>query len=184
MFISSNFSVIRSRSVWPYFHAQVILPYILKTTSCINVTLGILVLCDTTIDIIKKCRSPWPMIYDPVIFPYILNVIWCMNINIWDCESVWSDSWPKSKCRSLWHIFHGLVILCYILKTIWCMTHSWGLCDLYFISLWFCLLSPTIWWLSVIFTYNDTVRPKLWPQSKYKSAWPIFHGLVILLNIF
>ena len=26
--------------------------------------------------------------------------------------------------------------------------------------------------------------PKLWPQSKYKSAWPVFHGLVILLNIF
>ena len=29
---------------------------------------------------------------------------------------------------------------------------------------------------------NETVWPKLWPQSKYKSIWPIFHGLVILLN--
>ena len=32
--------------------------------------------------------------------------------------------------------------------------HSLGLCDLYFIAFWFCLISPTIWCLSVIFTYN------------------------------
>ena len=38
--------------------------------------------------------------------------------------------------------------------------------------------------MSVIFSDNETVWPKLWPQSKYKSAWPIFHDLVILLNIF
>ena len=25
---------------------------------------------------------------------------------------------------------------------------------------------------------------QLWPQNKYRSTWPIFHGLVILLNIF
>ena len=31
---------------------------------------------------------------------------------------------------------------------------------------------------------NETVWPKLWPQSKYKSTWPMFHGLGILLNIF
>ena len=108
---------------------------------------------------------------------YILNVIWCMNIIIWDYESVWSDSWPESKCRSLWPIFHGPVILWYILKT---TTYSLGLCDLYFIALWFCFISSTFWCLSVIFTYNDTVWPKLWPQS----AWPIFQCPMILLNIF
>ena len=58
----------------------------------------------------------------------------------------------------VWPIFHGPVLLSYISKTIWCM--------------------------SVIFPDNETVWPKLWPQSKYKSTWPIFHGLVILLNIF
>ena len=58
----------------------------------------------------------------------------------------------------MWPIFHGPVTLSYISKTIWCM--------------------------SVIFSDNETVWPKLWPQSKYKSTWPIFHGLVILLNIF
>ena len=63
--------------------------------------------------------------------------------------------------HSLWHVwFHGPVILSYrcISKTIWCM--------------------------SVIFSDNETVWPKLWPQSKYKSTWHIFHGLVILLNLF
>ena len=58
----------------------------------------------------------------------------------------------------MWPIFHGPVTLSYISKTIWCM--------------------------NVIFSDNETVWPNHWPQSKYKSTWPIFHGLVILLNIF
>ena len=60
-----------------------------------------------------------------------------------------------------------------------------GLCDLHFMLQWFCpIFFKIIWCLSVIFSDNETVWPKLWPQSKYKSTWPIFHGLVILLNIF
>ena len=184
MFITSTFSVKRSRSLWPSFHAPAILLYILKTISWINLILGILVLCDTMIDIIINVDHLDLYFMVQWLWPYILNVIWCMNIIIWDYESVWSDSWPESKCRSLWPIFHGPMILCYILKTTWCMTHSLGLCDLYFIALWFCFISATIWCLSVIFTYNDTVRPKLWPQSKYKSAWSIFHPIEILLNSF
>ena len=58
----------------------------------------------------------------------------------------------------MWPIFHGPVTLSHISKTIWRM--------------------------SVIFSDNETVWLKLWPQSKYKSTWPTFHGLVILLNIF
>ena len=53
----------------------------------------------------------------------------------------------------MWPIFHGPVTLSYISKTIWCM--------------------------SDIFSDSETVWPKLWPQNKYKSTWPIFHGLVI-----
>ena len=59
-----------------------------------------------------------------------------------------------------------------------------GLCDLYFMVQWLCHISKTIWCMSVIFLDNETVWPKLWPQSKYKSTWPVFYGLVILLNIF
>ena len=121
MFITSTFSVIRSRSLWSYFHAPVILPYILKTISWIYVILGILVLWHHHWQH-NKCRSPWPLFHGPVILPHILNVNLCMNIIIWDYELIWSNSWPKSKCRSLWPIFHSPVILYYILKIIWCVT--------------------------------------------------------------
>ena len=59
-----------------------------------------------------------------------------------------------------------------------------GHCDLYFMVQWFCLISKTIWWMGVIFSDNETVWRKLWPQNEYRSTWHIFHGLVILLNIF
>ena len=60
-----------------------------------------------------------------------------------------------------------------------------GLCDLYFMVQWFCLISPTLFdaWVSY-FQIMRQFDPKIWPQSKYKSTWPIFHGLVILHNIF
>ena len=31
---------------------------------------------------------------------------------------------------------------------------------------------------------NETMWHELWLQNKYRSTWPVFHGLVILLNIF
>ena len=134
------------------------------------------------------------MFHGPVIWPFILKVIWCMNILIWGYDSVWLDVWPQNKCRSLWPIFHCPVILLYILKTIWYMNTNFGIMGQYDstfdlkinVSLcqWFCLTSPTLWCMSVIFSDNEIVWPKLWPQSKYKSTWPIFHGLVILFNLF
>ena len=45
-------------------------------------------------------------------------------------------------------------------------------------------ISKIIWWMSAIFSDNETVWPKLWPQNRYRSTWPIFHCLVILLNSF
>ena len=58
-------------------------------------------------------------------------------------------------------------------------TYDLSVChhDLYFMVHWFCLISQTIWWMSVIFSENEW--PKRWPQNKYRSTWPIFHGLVI-----
>ena len=72
MFITSTFIVIRSRSLWHYFHAPVIVPYILNTISWINVILWILVLWRHKWHL-NKCRSPWPIFHGPVILPYILN---------------------------------------------------------------------------------------------------------------
>ena len=37
--------------------------------------------------------------------------------------------------------------------------------------------------MNAIYSDNETVRPKLWPQNIYRSTLPIFHGLVILLDI-
>ena len=144
----------------------------------------------------NKCRSLWPIFHGQVILPYILKTNRCMNVIIWEYVSVW----PQNKYRSLWPIFYGPVILRYILKTIWCITSYFGimghtdpsfdlkinvgLSDLYFMVQWFCLISPRLWCMSIIFSDNETVWPKLWPQSKYKSTWPIFRGLVILLKIF
>ena len=47
------------------------------------------------------------------------------------------------------------MILPYILKTIWCMNN-------------------------IIWDY-ESVWPKLWPQNKYRSLWPIFQGPVACL---
>ena len=52
--------------------------------------------------------------------------------------------------------------------------HILELCDLYFIVLTFCLVSPTIWYRSVIFIYNDTVWPKLWPQKYIQISMTMF----------
>ena len=60
-------------------------------------------------------------------FCYILKTSW-MNSIVWDYGSAWHSILPLNKWRSLWPIFHSPVI---------------------------CLISPTMWCLSVIFTYND-----------------------------
>ena len=147
-----------------------------------------------------KCRSLWPIFHGPVIMPFSLKTISCMNIIIWDYESVWSNSWPQNKCRSLWTIFHGPVILCYILKTFWCVNirlWDYGLvwlevwpqnrlchCDLFSWSTDFALyLEDYLMDECHIIRYWESVT-KSWPQNKCRSTWPIFHGLVILLNIF
>ena len=192
------------RSAWPIFHGPLILPCILKTIWCINITLLDYESVWRDVWPQNKCRSLWPIFHGPVILPYILKTVWCMNILLRNYESVWPDArayktlicylpdiWPKNKCRSLWPIFHGPVILPYILKTVWCMNillrnyeSVWpdarayktlistcrtfdlkinvGHCDLYFMVQWFCL----IFWRLV------------------DVLWPIFHGPVILPNIF
>ena len=147
----------------------------------------------------NKCRSLWPIFHGPVIVSYSLKTVSCMNIIIWDYESVWSDSWHQNECRSLWPIFHGLVILRCILKIIWYLgiIGQYDLkfdlkinvchCDLYFMVHWFCLISQRLFdgWVSY-FQIMRKCDPNLDLKintDKYRSTWPVFHGLVILLNI-
>ena len=158
------------------------LPYILKTISWINVILGILVLCDTMIDIIINVGHLDLYFMVHWFWPYILNDVWTSLFEIMNQYDLTVDL--KVNVGHCTYILWSSVFMLHLEDNLMYDYHSLGLCDLYFIALWFCLISSTISCLSVIFTYNDTVWPKLWPQSKYKSAWPIFPGLVILLNIF
>ena len=131
MYITSTLSVIRSRSLWHYFHAPVILPYILKTISWINVILGILVLCDTTIDILTNvghldlyfmvqwfCHMSW-MLFDiwtslfGIMNQYDATVD--LNINVGHCDLIsWSGDFRLHLKHNLMYDYHNL-----------------GLCDLY-----------------------------------------------------
>ena len=157
----------------------------------------------------NKCRSLWPIFHSQMILPNTLKIdVWTSLFGIMSHYDP-PEVWPQNKYRSLWSIFHGSVILLYILKTIWCMNIIlwdyglvWptfdlkinvGLCDLYFMVQWFCLISPRLFdtWVS----YFQTMRQcdpnfdlKVYINQHdiyiYKSTWPIIHGLVILLNIF
>ena len=109
--------------------------------------------------------------YDPKFYP---------KINIGHCDLYFMVQWfcaTYLRLFDVWTSYFGI-------KGQYDLTYV-GRCDLYFMVQWLLsYISKTIWCMSVIFSVNETVWPKLCPQSKYKSTWPIFHGLVILLNIF
>ena len=53
-----------------------------------------------------------------------------------------------------------------------------GHSDLYFMVQWFCLTSQRLFdgWVII----SDETVWHVWPQNKYRSQWPIFHGPEIL----
>ena len=105
MFITSTFSIIRSRSLWPNFNTSAILPCILKTISWINVILGILVRCDTTIDIIINVGHldlyfmvQWFCLVSWMLFDIWTSLFGIMNqytptvdlkVNLGNCNFMW-----------------------------------------------------------------------------------------------
>ena len=128
-----------------------------------------------------------------MILSFFLKSVSCIYIILQEYEFAWPGVWTQKKYRSLWPTFHGhwLCITTWIQFDVWTsyfsiMGHyhtsfdlkiNVGLCDLSFLS----YIPNAIWCMSIIFSDNGTVRPKLWPHSKYKSTWPIFHDLVIHL---
>ena len=80
-----------------------------------------------------------------------------------DNESVWCGLWPHNTFMA-YNLgnndldFHGPVISFYILRNVSRM--------------------------NVILWDDESVRGNVWPYNKYRSRWPIFHGLVILPYIF
>ena len=52
--------------------------------------------------------------------------------------------------------------------------------DLYFMFQWFCLISWRLFDVWTSYFGIELVWPKIWPQNKCRSLWPIFHGPVSL----
>ena len=103
-------------------HGPVILPYILKTIWCMNISIWDYESVWAKIWPQNKYRSLWPIFHGTVILRYIWKTIWYENIILWDYRSVWPDVWLQNKCTTVWPIFHGSVILSYFSKTNWCMS--------------------------------------------------------------
>ena len=61
-----------------------------------------------------------------------------------------------------------------------------GHCDLYFMVQWLCLIIlNNIWWMNVELLEKESMEYDLWPQNKFRSQWPIFHGpMISLLLVF
>ena len=184
------------RSAWPIFHGPVILPYILKTIWCMNVTLWDYVSVWPDVWPQNKCRSLWPIFHGPLILPYILKTVWCMNILLRKYESVWLDVWPKKNvghcdlyfmvqwfCLKFWRLFDVWTSYFGIMNqynTTFDLKINVGRCDLYFMVQWVYLIS---WRLFDIWTpYTGMTR--CLTSNICSTLWPIFHGPVIFVGHF
>ena len=90
-----------------------------------------------------------------------------LKINIGHCDLYFMVHWFCITWRlfAVWTSYFGIMGQ---YDPIFDLKVNVGLCDLYFMVQWFCLISPkTSWCISVIFSDNETMWPKLWPQSKY-----------------
>ena len=101
-----KFDLNKYRSQLPIFHSPVILPYTLKSISCINTIFADYPSVSLRVWPQNKCRSQWCIFHSPVILPYIEEylVFWIM--------SHYDPKFDlKKKCSSQWPIFHGPVML-------------------------------------------------------------------------
>ena len=89
-----------------------------------------------------------------------------LKINIGHCDLYFMVHWfcITSRLFAVWTSYFGIMGQ---YDPIFDLKVNVGLCD-HFMVQWFCLISPkTSWCISVIFSDNETMWPKLWPQSKY-----------------
>ena len=192
--------VMKWRPACPKFHVPVILSYILTSIDICTSYFGIMNQYDLQFDLkinVGPCdlhfKVQWFGLISWSLFDVCTSYFMIMNQydpifglkkDVGHCDLYFMVQWF---CLISWRLFGVWTSLFGILDqydTTLDLKINVGLCDLYFMVQWFCHISNTIWCMSVIFSDNETVWPKLWPQSKYKSTLPIFHGLVILLNIF
>ena len=149
--------VMKWSSAWLIFHGPVILPYILRTTWCMNIILWDYESVWPDVWPQNKCRSLWPIFHGPVILPYILKTVWCktsyfgimsqydpmfdLKINVGHCDLYFMVQWfclISWRLFDIWTLYFGIMSqydLMFDLKIFV------GHCDLYFIVQWFCCMS-------------------------------------------
>ena len=134
-----------------------------------------------------------------MILPCILKTIWCMN-NIIGIMSQYDPKFDLKINTGNYDLYFMVQWFCLISWRFDVCTSYFGSmnqydqmfdlkinvghCDLYSMVQWFCLISwRLIWCMNIIIWDYESVWPKVLPQNKYRSLWPIFYGPVILLHI-
>ena len=105
-----------------------------------------------------------------------ISITWDLKINVGHCDLYFIVQWF---CLVSWRLFDIWTSLFGIMNQYdptFDLKINVGHCDLYFMVQWFCVTSWRLF--SVLWDYGS-VWPKVWPQNKYRSMWPIFHGPVI-----
>ena len=175
----------KCRSLWPIFHGSMILPYMLKTIWCMYI-------------ILWDYESVWPEVWPQNKCRPLWYILW------------FSDFALYLEDFDVWTSLFGIRIQ---YDTTFDLKINVGHCDVYFMVQWFCIISWRLfdvwtWYFGIMGQYDPTFDLKInvclcdlyfmvqWfcPQTLTsnfdlkvnisQSAWPVFHGLVILLNIF
>ena len=179
------------RSLWPIFHGPVILRYILKTIWYMNIVFWDNGSVWSDVWPQSKCRSLWFCLVSWRLFDVWTSLFGIMiqydptvdiKIKVGHCDLYFMVQWF---CVISWRLFDVWTSYFGIMGHYdqpFDLKINVGHCDLYFMDQWFCLMPQRLFgWVS----YFQIMRQgdPLWPQSKYKSTWPIVHGLVILSYI-
>ena len=141
----------KCRSLWPIFHGQVILPYILKTIWCMNF-------------ILQDYESVWPDIWP--------------EINVGHCDLYFMVQWfclKSWKLFSSWTSYFGTMSKYDPTSDLKIFIGYW---DLYFMVQWFCLASWRLFDVWSLYFCNNVMR--LLPWNNVGHSDPFFHGPVIL----
>ena len=195
------------RSACPIFHGRVILSYILKTIWCMYVILweyesvwillfGIMSQYDLKINVGHYdlyFMVQWFCFISWRLFDVCTSYFGSMNqydqtfdrkINVGHCDLYSMVQWF---CLISWRLFD--VCTSYFASMnqydqTFDRKINVGHCDLYSMVQWFCLISWRLFdvW-TLLFGIMSQYDPKVLPQNKYKSMWPIFYGPVILRYI-
>ena len=119
--------------------------------------------------------------YDPT-FDLKINVCQCDLYSMvqWFCLVSW-------RLFDVWTLVFGIFGILSHYDPKFDLKINIGHCGLYFMVLsrssTFALQLWSLWDMNIILWDYGSVWPDVWPQNKYKSMWPIFHGPVILRYI-